>query len=121
MPIVEGVAFPDDTPANLINALLWAADNEVRVRITWEGAIRSDGTLLKPGYLVKVGDSLKLLHFQERRADQPFDAPIRLDGITKVECTNKLDGDVLYDGVPFESVLATSLSLQKIARELEAQ
>jgi hypothetical protein len=44
--------------------------------------------------------------------------PMDTETILEIRYSNKQDGGVLYDGIPFESVLATSLSLQQIETEL---
>ena len=119
MPIVEGVAFSDATPKDVIDLFLWSAKCDVKpiLRITMDDGqvIRgrlattrppgSNPTLYQPGIYTGTRNSTGFI-------------PVETEKIARIEHNNKQNGGVLYDGIPFEAVLATSLSLQQIEIEL---
>lgn len=118
MPIVESIAFPDGTPKDVIDLILWAKKQDPNpiLKITMDdGTVRRgrfgaitvpNGKLYNPGIYTGTRNSSGFM-------------PLETDKIDRIEYNNKQNGGTLYDGLPFESVLATSLSLQAMANELK--
>lgn len=119
MPIVEGVAFSDATSKDVIDLFLWSDKQDPKpiLKVTMDdgksirgrlGATRPPGsnpTLYQPGVYTGTRNSSGFV-------------TIETENIARIEYSNKQNGGVLYDGIPFEAVLATSLSLQQIEIEL---
>jgi hypothetical protein len=122
MPIVQGssggIVFPDATPKDVIDVFMWAKKQDPKpiMKITMDdgtehrgrfGAITvPNGKLYSPGIYTGTRNSSGFM-------------VLETDKIDRIEYNNKQNGGVLYDGLPFESVLATSLSLQALATELK--
>ena len=120
MPIVEGVAFSDATPKDVIDLILWAKKQTPNpiMRITMD-----DGTVKRGRFgaiTIPNGTLYQAGIFTGTRNSSGFEL-LDTDKITRIEHNNKQNGGVLYDGIPFEAVLATSLSLQAIETELKGK